>query len=113
MRTRPGPATMLSIVVNSSQSADMTLQQRHHVVIVLGRNRCPCREPRIDVGIAVVQQGFVAVKLCIVEGGDVPVGEAAEQEIGLARAAMPTAEPQPFLADLEGFAHCRCFVSQP
>jgi len=52
------------------------------------------RDPAVNVGIAALQNVFVKVQLFRRETMQVSVGKPAEQQIHLARAAVPAAKAQ-------------------
>ena len=74
-------------------------KQPGHIVVVFGRRRGAVRHPIEDVGIGAVEQGLVAVELSRVEARKMGVSKAAEDQVGLARAAVPGSEQQPLAAD--------------
>jgi ATP-dependent DNA helicase RecG len=80
-------------------------KQAENVAVLLGRRRDAAGDPVEEQGVALRQQRLVAVELIAAELVQMPLGERAEQQIGLLGAAMPAAEQQPLAADLEGFGH--------
>ncbi len=86
----------------------MSSQQCHDVVIVFRRDRFPSSHPGVKLGVAVLQQALEAVKLPLVERGEMAIGKAAEQQIALAGAPVPSPESKAFPPDLDGFfSHSR------
>jgi hypothetical protein len=75
-------------------------KQAGHVAVVFGRRRGAAGNPVEDVGIGTAEQGLVAVELVLVEPGQVSIRETPEDQIALARAAMPGSEPKPLAANL-------------
>ncbi len=69
-------------------------------MVVFGGRRGAAGDPIEDVGVGAVEEGLVAVELRLVKSGEVSVGEAAEDQVALARAAMPGTEQQPLAANL-------------
>lgn len=77
-------------------------QQASHVVVVFGRRGGAAADPVEDVGVGTVEQGLVAVEFSLVKPGEVLVGKAAENQVALARSAMPGPEQQALAANLGG-----------
>ena len=75
-------------------------EEAGHVVVVFGRRRGAAGDPVEDVGVGAVEQRLVAVELSLVEPGEMRVGKAAEDQVALARAAVPGTERQPLAANL-------------
>ena len=75
-------------------------QQAGHVVVVFGGRRGAAGDPVEDVGVGAVEQRLVAVELRLVKPGEMRIGKAAEDQVALARAAVPGAEQQPLAANL-------------
>jgi hypothetical protein len=69
-------------------------------VVVFGGRGGTAGDPIEDVGIGAVEQGFVAAELTLVKPGQVLIGKAAEDQVALARAAVPGTEQQPLAANL-------------
>ena len=72
-------------------------------MVVFGGRRGAAADPIEDVGIGAVEQRLVAVELGLVKPGEMRIGETAEDQIALARPAMPGAEQQPLAANLGCF----------
>src|SRR6185437_10327261 len=66
-----------------------------HVGVVFGRRWFAAGDPVQEIGVARFEQRFEAGELTVIERREIPLGERAEQKIGLAQAAMPAAEEQP------------------
>ena len=69
-------------------------------MILLGRRKGAAGDPIEDVGVGAVEQRLVTVELRLVKPGEMRIGEAAEDQIALARPAVPGAEQQPLAANL-------------
>ena len=70
----------------------MSEQEMHHVVI-LRRRRCrAAADPVEQIGVIAFEQRLVAVELTGIEIGEMGLGEMAENEVGLARPAVPRPE---------------------
>src|SRR6267154_859245 len=81
-------------------------QQLGHVVIEFGRWPSPGVDPVEQLGIGAFEQCLESVELRHVEAGEMGFGKRAEDQIGLARAAVPGAEQQPLAANVGiGFRH--------
>ena len=74
-------------------------EEAGHVVVVFGGRRGAAGDPIEDVGVGAVEEGLVAVEQRLVKPGEVSVGEAAEDQVALARAAVPGTEQQPLAAN--------------
>jgi hypothetical protein len=61
-------------------------------VVVFGREGDTAGDPIENVDIGTVEQGLEAIELRLVKLGEVLIGEAPEDQVGLARAAMPGSE---------------------
>jgi hypothetical protein len=70
-----------------------------YVVVVFGRRRGAAGDPIEDVGVGAVEQRLVAIELRLVKPGEMRVGEAAEDQVALARPAMPGTEQKSFAAN--------------
>ncbi len=66
---------------------------------MFGGRRGAAGDPIEDVGVGAVEQRLVAVELRLVKPGEMRIGETAEYEVALARAAMPGTEQQPLAAN--------------
>jgi hypothetical protein len=75
-------------------------QQARHVVVVFGRGSGAAGNPGEYVWVGTVEQGLVALKLRLVKPGQVLIGKAPKDQVGLARAAVPGTEQQSFSANL-------------
>src|SRR5882762_5275813 len=64
-------------------------QETGNVMVVFGRWRGAAGDPVEQIGVGAFEQRLVAVEPCLIEAGEVGFGKPAEQEVGLARAAMP------------------------
>jgi hypothetical protein len=71
-----------------------------HVVVVFGCRRDTAGDPVENVGIGAVEQRLVAVELHFVKAGHMRIRKSAEDQVALARAAVPGAERQPLAANL-------------
>ena len=69
-------------------------------MVVFGGRRGAAGDPVEDVGVGAVEEGLVAIELRLVKPGEMSVGETAEDQVALARAAMPGTEQQPLAANL-------------
>ena len=69
-------------------------------MVVFGGRRGAAGDPIEDVGVGAVEQRLVMVELRLVKPGEMSVGEAAEDQVALPRAAMPGTEQQPLAANL-------------
>ena len=70
-----------------------------HVVVVFGGRRGAAGHPIEDVGVGAVEQRLVAVELGSIKSGEMSIGETAEDQVALARPAVPGAEQQPLAAN--------------
>jgi len=61
-------------------------------VVVLGRRRRSTGDPIENIGIGAVEQRLIAVELGLVKPCQMRIGEAAEDQVALARPAMPGTE---------------------
>jgi hypothetical protein len=61
-------------------------------VVVFGRDGGTAGDPIENVGIGTVEQGLEAIELRVVKLRQVLIGEASEDKVALARAAMPGSE---------------------
>ena len=77
-----------------------TTKQAGDVVVVFGRRGRAPRDPVEDIRVGAIEQRLVAVKLTLVKSGQVRIGEAAENQITLARPAMPGSKQQALAANL-------------
>ena len=75
-------------------------QETGHVVVVFGGWGGAAGDPIEDVGIRALEQRLVAVELRLGKPGEMRIGESAEDQVALARAAVPGAEQQPLAANL-------------
>ena len=75
-------------------------QEASHVVVVFGGRAGAAGNPIEDVGVGTLEESLVAIELAFVEAGEMRVGETAEDQIALARAAVPGTEQQPLASDL-------------
>ena len=69
-------------------------------MVVFGGRRGAAGDPIEDVGVGAVEQRLVAVELRLVKPGEMSIGKAAEDQVALARAAVPGTEQQPLAANL-------------
>ena len=69
-------------------------------MVVFGGRRGPAGDPIEDVGIGAVEERLVVVELRVVKPGEMRIGEAAEDQVALARPAVPGTEQQPLAANL-------------
>ncbi len=69
-------------------------------MVVRRRRRGAAADPIEQIGVGAFEQRLVAVELSRVETGEMGLGEAAEDQVGLARAAVPGPEQQPLAADI-------------
>ena len=67
---------------------------------MFGRGKAAAGNPVKDVRVGTIEQGLVAVELRLVKPSQMLIGKAAEDQIGLARAAVPGSEQQPLAANL-------------
>ena len=72
----------------------MLFKKFHDVVVMVVRHGLPAGHPIIEVGVAAAEETIESGKLFIGEPVQKPVGEAAEQKIGLTGSAMPAAKLQ-------------------
>jgi hypothetical protein len=63
----------------------------HQLVIVFGRHVAGAGNPGIEIGIGSVAELLEQIDFGLAQRADHRVGEAAHDEVHLARAAMPTA----------------------
>ena len=68
-------------------------------MVVFGGRRGAAGDPIEDVGIGALEQRLVAIELSLVKPGEMSIGETAEDQIALARPAVPGAEQQPLAAN--------------
>ena len=68
-------------------------------MVVLGWRRGAAGDPIEDVGIGAVEERLVAIELRLVKPGEMSIGETTEDQVALARAAMPGTEQQPLAAN--------------
>ncbi len=68
-------------------------------MVVFGGRRGAAGDPIEDVGVGAVEQRLVTVELRLVKPGEMSIGETAEDQVALARAAVPGAEQQPLAAN--------------
>ena len=69
-------------------------------MVVLRGYRGTAGDPVKNIGVGAVEQGLEAIELRLVKPGQVLIGEAPEDQVGLACAAMPGSEQQPLAANL-------------
>ena len=69
-------------------------------MVVFGRRGRAAGDPVEDVRVGAIEQGLVAVELTPVKSGEVRIGKAAENQIALARPAMPGSKQQALAANL-------------
>ena len=69
---------------------------------MLGRRGGAAGDPIEEISVGAFEQRLVAVKLAVVELGEVGIGKAAENEVALSRPAVPGAEREPLAADVRG-----------
>ena len=69
-------------------------------MVVFGGRRGAAGDPIEDVSIGAVEQRLVAVELRLVKPSQMRIGEAAEDQVALARPAVPGTEQQPLAANL-------------
>jgi len=63
---------------------------------MLGRRGGAAGDPVEEIDVAAFEQCLVAVELSGVETGKMGIGEAAENQVALPRAAVPGTEQEPF-----------------
>ena len=61
-------------------------------MVVLRRRLGPARDPVENIGIGAVEQRLIAIELAIVESRQMRVGKSAEDQVALARPAVPGTE---------------------
>ncbi len=69
-------------------------------MVICRRRRCPATDPVEQIGVGAFEQCLVAVELARVEAGEMGLGKAAEDQVALARAAVPGPEQQTLAADV-------------
>jgi len=69
-------------------------------VVVFGRRNSAVRDPVENIGVRTIEQRLVTIELRFVKAGQMLIGETAEDQIALARAAMPGTKQQPLAANL-------------
>src|SRR5258707_14753448 len=69
-------------------------QQAHHVVVVRRRRRGAAGDPVEQVDVGAAEQGLESVELGAVKRRERGLGERAEDEVDLLRAAVPGAEQE-------------------
>ena len=77
-------------------------KQAGDVVVVFGRRGRSAGDPIEDVGVGAIEQGLKAVELTLIKSGQVRIGKAAENQIALARSAMPGSKQKALAANLAG-----------
>ena len=78
----------------------MSEEEAGHVVVVFGRWRGAAGNPIEDVSVRAVEESLVAVELAFVKAAQIRLRKAPEDQVALARAAMPGTEQQTLAADL-------------
>lgn len=68
-------------------------------MVVFGGRGGAAGGPVEDVGVGAVEQRLVSVELHLVKPGEMRIGETAEDQVALARPAVPGAEQQPLAAN--------------
>src|SRR3954454_15453491 len=86
-------------------------QEARDLGLVLGGWRGAAGDPVEQLGIGAFEQRFVFVEPLLVETGEMRLGERSEDQVGLARAAVPGAEQQPLAADVARCFGPTCFMS--
>ena len=76
-----------------------------HGGVELRRRRRDAVEPVKDFGVGTVEQGLEFAQFRIVERAEMRFGKGAEDQIGLARAAMPGAVEEPLAANVRRIRH--------
>ena len=66
----------------------------HDPIVVPLRNKLPAGDPVVDDGVVFLQQSLELTKLLGTELRETLIGKGADQQIGLASAAVPGAEPE-------------------
>ena len=69
-------------------------------MVVFGGRRGAAGDPIEDVSIGAVEERLVVVELRVVKPGEMRIGETAEDQVALARPAVPGTEQQPLAANL-------------
>ena len=70
----------------------MSNNQTSDVVVVFAGRRGAAGHPIEDIGIGAVEQRLEAIELRLGKPGEMRIGEAAEDQVALARPTMPGAE---------------------
>src|SRR6266704_2855518 len=76
-------------------------QQVHDVMVICWRRRAATGDPVKQVGVVTVEQGLEPAQLCGAQPTASAIGERAENQVDLLRAAMPAAKHQALAAQLE------------
>jgi len=79
-------------------------KQRHDLIVVLLGDKLPAGDPVIDDRVVFFQQSLELTKLFSAEFRETLIGKGADQQVGLARAAVPGTESELATEHVERFA---------
>ena len=79
--------------------------ERQSLVVKAQRNWRHSHQPVIEIGVGNIQQSLVLTELGLAHLAEMPVRKTAEQQVHLARTAMPAAEAEAFDPNIAGIDH--------